>query len=391
MNEISSDDLIALSEGFPPQNQELHHAITVSNSWLETLKEYYLKQVIAMGGSKVKIIFGGEATGKSHWLIDIKNHAEQEDFFTIRLDLSKIDFHLTDSVALYKAVAEKLDIAKLESVIVHRLLSQLGYEEESFKSTGLPLPDYLCEREGCDPPEAKKTIRTCINAIVKTLELEFSFRKFMHHFMEAVVEKDTDFLEIGRLWVRGDKIERSLKTRSLLYETLSKHNARSWLYSFTEVLRFMGFKGAVIILDQFEAILPGFSSQVHYTPQKRNDVYELLRQLIDDMDFFKNILILIAGRAEMMENEKYGIQSYKALNMRIEPGFKQIQYFNKYADLVDSDMIFIELKKSGQLAILAQRIKNLGISSKTEHLSYSLPEIGYRNFRDLFANPRSDQ
>jgi len=390
MIEINHDDLTAIKEGYPPQDQTLISIMTLANPWLEVIKDYYLKQVIAKGGSKVKILFGGEATGKSHWLLDIKQHAEQEGFFTIILDLSKTDFHLTDSVALYKAVAARLDITRLETVIIHKILKQLGYTEESYRPTGLPLPDYLCEREGCDRLEAKKTIRTCINDIVRNLELEFSFRKFMHHFMEAVVEKDKDYLEIGRRWIRGDKMERSLKTSSLLYETLSKHNARSWLYSFMEVVKFMDYNGVVIIIDQFESILPGFSSQVHYTPQKRNDVYELLRQLIDDMDFFKNILILIAGRTDIMEQEKYGLQSYHALWMRIQPGFQQDRYLNKYADLVDSDVIFYELKKNGQLADFAQRIEKIGLSKKIDHMYDNIPEIGFRNFRDLFSNLRND-
>lgn len=387
MTRIEKQDLEALQKGFPPQSPDLIEHLTVSNAWLDLMKHYCLEQVIAQGGSKVKILHGGKATGKSHFLQDLKVYAQREGFFVVDLDLSRIGFHLTDSVAFYKAIAAEVDLDRLEAALTAQILGKLGYDPEDFTSFGGALTEYLRAREKSDPAEAKKDIRTCVHKIANSLELDFAFRKFLHMFMEAVVEKDLEFKEIARSWIRGDKIDRPHKTLSHLYETLAKHNARSWLYSLMEVIKFMGYKGVVILLDQFEAILPKSEAVVYYTPLKRSDVYQLIRQLIDDLDFFRNILILISGNTEILENEKHGLQSYHALWMRIQPGFLQMPQLNVYADLIDADLIFRDLQQGGKLQQLKDKLRDLGVRASAEGsngINPAGPE--YRNFKDLLQD-----
>jgi len=204
--------------------------------------------------------------------------------------------------------------------------------------------------------------------------------------MEAVVEKDKDFMAIARDWIRGEKIASPYKRSSMLHETLAKHNARSWLYSLVEILKFMGYKGVIILLDQFEAILPKSEAVVHYTPMRRNDVYELIRQLIDDMDFFPNTLIVISGSREIFEDEKHGLASYHALWMRIQPGFEQLQNLNVYSDLIDSDLIFHNMQLNGQMEPLKQKLLELGVQPP-----YAADDretnrgFDYQNFRELLS------
>ena len=387
MINASKQDLEALRAGFTPSDPDLIEYLTVPNEWLELMKHYCLEQVVAPGGSKVKILYGGKATGKTHYLQALKVHAQREGFFVIDIDLSQINFHLTNSVAFYKAIVAKVDLEMLEQVLASKILDKLGYSLPDFVSFGGALVDFLCEREKSDPIQAKKDIRTCVHSIVNSLELEFSFRKFMHMFMEAVVEKDNDFMAIARNWIRGEKIESPYKRATMLYETLAKHNARSWLYSLVEIIKFMGFKGVVIMLDQFEAILPKSEAVVYYTPMKRNDVYELIRQLIDDLDFFRNTLIMISGRSEIIENEKYGLPSYHALWMRIQPGFEQLQSLNVYADLIDSNQIFYSLQQKGHLEQLKQKLLDLGIQPfQSDPATKTNLDFEYQNFRELMLS-----
>jgi len=387
MNKIDNEDQEALLSGQPPDNLELLQYLTVPNPWLETMKHYCIDKVIAEGGSKVKIIVGGAATGKSHYLRVIGEYAREEHFLVVNLDLSQIGFHLTDSVAFYKAIAKVVDLDELENTLTSKIIGSLGYDPQEFSSFGGTLTDYLCEVENSEPAIAKKNIRKCIYEIVDTLELEFAFRKFLNSFMEAVVEKDYDFKSIARDWIRGEKIERYSKSSSLLYETLARHNARSWLYSLVEIVKFMNYKGVVILLDQFESILPKSEAGIYYTPLKRNDSYELIRQLIDDLDFFKHILILISGRIELLDEEKYGLKSYHALWMRIQPGFEQQSKLNVYSDLIDADLIFRDLSQQGLLAELKQKFNSLGLSPSFDKRPLEANAgNSYRDFRDLIQS-----
>lgn len=361
MNKPSQSDLELLREGNPPRDPELLRHLTVNNEWLQVMKDYCLDQVVAAGGSKVKILFGSSGTGKSHFINDIRVSAEERGFYAISIDLARTGYRLTDAVALYRALAADLDLDALEQALGALLLKHLGYEPNQWEEHGGSLSDFLCEYEGADLPEARKHIRTCIHEIVNPLELDFAFRKFLHSFMEAVAERDKDFKDIAKAWLRGEKVERTNKSATRLYETLARHNARGWTYSLTEIIKLMGYKGVLLLIDQFEAILPQSEALVHYTPLKRKDIYEFLRQLIDDLDFFKNILVIVCGDKTIIEDEKNGLQSYHALWMRIQPGFEQQPRLNVYADLIDADLIYRDLISASDLESLRVKLRELGV------------------------------
>jgi hypothetical protein len=113
-------------------------------------------------------------------------------------------------------------------------------------------------------------------------------------------------------------------------------------------------------------------------------VYELLRQLIDDLDFFRNILILIDGDTDILEDEPHGLQSYQALWLRIQTGFKQQKYLNLYTDMIDADLIFKNLNECGELEKVICKLMELGVDSQLDVGSQNRP-IGktWLNFRDL--------
>jgi len=387
MRQFSTEDINALQSGLPPDDPELLEMLTVPNDWLSLMKSYCLDQVIASGGSKVKILYGSTATGKSHFLRSLTIYAEQNGYFVVNIDLAQVGFHLTDSVALYRAIAAELDLDTLRRVVLEKILGKLGYAAVDFASFGGVLTDYLCEMEGSDYAQAKKEIRNCINSIVNSMELDFSFRKFLYVYMEAVVERNNDLIQITHEWIKGIKLERTARSGSFLYESLAKNNARSWLYSLVEILKFIGYKGVVVCMDQFESILPKSEAKVFYTAMRRNDCYQFLRQLIDDLDFFRNVLFIISGRSEIVTNELHGLPSYHALWMRIQPGFNQSLYLNNYADLMDADLIFMDMQQKRLLNKLKNTMNLLGIRQQKQDASTNYSEQPeYRNFKDLIRD-----
>ena len=77
---------------------------------------------------------------------------------------------------------------------------------------------------------------------------------------------------------------------------------------------------------------------VHYTKMKREDTYESIRQLIDDIDSMKNIMFVYAFDRELIDNENAGLKSYQALWMRIQNEIVG-ERFNRFADMVDLDRL----------------------------------------------------
>jgi hypothetical protein len=95
--------------------------------------------------------------------------------------------------------------------------------------------------------------------------------------------------------------------------------------------------------------------------------------VIDDAELLNNFLLLLAGRREMIEDEKRGFVSYEALWMRLQTGLVQ-KKFNPLADIVDTDA---HLKANGQdfpervHTQLRQMFSEMGL------------ELEYRGFPDL--------
>ena len=100
-----------------------------------------------------------------------------------------------------------------------------------------------------------------------------------------------------------------------------------------------GYAGLFITIDDLEALVSRSSLEaVHYTKMKREDTYESIRQLIDDIDSMKNIMFVYAFDREMIDNENAGLKSYQALWMRIQNEIVG-ERFNRFTDVVDLDRL----------------------------------------------------
>ncbi len=384
---MTNNDLELLQQGYPPISDEVIEYLTVNNEWLTYMNEYCLPQVINQGGCKVKILYGETATGKSHFLQTIRIRAKNNGFFVVYLDMQELEFHITDIASLYRAISCKVDMQELKDKLMEKLIKRLGYQLSEWISFNGSVYDFVCEREESPIFVADKTIRKCINDIVNNLDISFSFRIFLVRFMEALSDNNEDLIELITKWFMGEKLSYTEKKQSQLFEPLKKQNARVWLFSLIEIIKLSGYSGVVLLFDHFEAIFPHSNCSVSYTNLKRNDVYEMLRQVIDDLDFLKNFLMIIAGNTKIVTDEKYGFESYHALWMRIQQSFKQEQIINPYSDMIDANLVLASLKNSGILIDLTARIDRLidnGIPNVSKHSAAI--DLSHQDFRSVVMN-----
>ena len=75
---------------------------------------------------------------------------------------------------------------------------------------------------------------------------------------------------------------------------------------------------------------------MRYTKLRRNDAYESIRQLIDDIDNMHYVFFLFCFDRELMDNENVGFKTYQALWMRIQNEVVSTR-FNRFADILDLD------------------------------------------------------
>ena len=100
-----------------------------------------------------------------------------------------------------------------------------------------------------------------------------------------------------------------------------------------------GYSGLFIAIDDMEILISRSSLEpVHYTKMKREDTYESIRQLIDDIDSMKHIMFVYAFDRGLTDDENAGLKSYQALWMRIQNEIVG-ERFNRFSDMVDLDRL----------------------------------------------------
>jgi hypothetical protein len=159
-------------------------------------------------------------------------------------------------------------------------------------------------------------------------------------------------------WLHGDRTVKLSQLRAMDFypSRITKYNARHMLRSLAEVVRMGGFSGLFVAIDDLEILVSRSSLEpVHYTKMKREDTYESIRQLIDDIDSMKHIMFVYAFDRELIDNENAGLKSYQALWMRIQNEIVG-EHFNRFADMVDLDRLAAQVYTPDAIMAISRSI-----------------------------------
>ncbi len=339
---IKSEDIKLLSQGQPPKDYILLDKMTLDcNDWLNFIEEHYLKNYIFNGGSKVKLLVGPEGWGKTHLLRSIQNNAKKLGYQTVFISLQDQKRAL-NIVDLYKQCALSIDQGLLLAGLCQRVGKELGYSEDKYKGDKPILP-ILMEEEGSLRSEAIKEIRKAVIRIKRESDLSPSFNVFLYDLLASrlVGAPDDKIDKICWKWFKGDKLEHYEKKGSHLFDKLNRINARVWLYSLIRLVQLSGSSGLVLLIDNLDAITKRDSEtqRYRYTPKVVKDTYELFRQLVDATELLEYFFIVIAGRPEILSDERRGLKSYEALWQRLQTGLISSEHFNRFADMVDTKQL----------------------------------------------------
>ncbi len=336
---LSVEDIIHLRNGEPPDNLNLVRDMTLgSDVWLDRFTQTYLDTYIAEGGSKVKVLIGSEGSGKTHLMREIQSRSLAKDYFGIYLSARDIGSKLNDLPSLYRLIVSCVDMEKVIRGLSLKAARSLGYESGIYDGTTGLLP-YVAE-EGFGTAAAGREIRIAIAKILKDADFSSSIFNFAFTLMkDRLIDEDTAATQIAVKWLRGERLERYERQASGLFETLQKSNARQWLDALLKLIVFSGMKGLVVLIDDIDVMYERSSEtgRFLYTPANIKDTCELIRQLIDDGELLKGLLFVVAGRRNIVEDEKRGFRSYEALWMRLQTGLVPSGMFNSLCDIVDVD------------------------------------------------------
>jgi hypothetical protein len=336
---LTGQDLQALRAGQPPESAEILAGMTLGREiWLDRFQEHYLFNYIFHGGSKVKVLVGGEGAGKTHLLRCLESDARALGYLTVSFSAREMARRLNDLPNFYRTIVERLDQEQLLSGLSRRVARLLGYGPERYQGTDRLLP--LMMDDGLPRYDAEREIRNAAGRAFRDADFGASFSSFAFAVTRSrMIDGSDEGLQLAWKWLRGEKLERRERLQTGFFETLQKANARYWLNSLIGLLNLAGMAGLLVLIDDLEVLTErsGDNNRFLYTPGAIKDTCELFRQMIDDVELLNGFLLVLAGRREVVNDEKRGFKSYEALWMRLQTGLVPGERFNPFADIVDVD------------------------------------------------------
>ena len=351
-----------LRQGKAPGNKELLEELTIGIDFiLKFWMDKYLSEYIPRGGSKIKFLTGRSGSGKTHLLQLLSFKSEEMNF--VPVFISAQNTWLNDFKEVYVSVLRKANLSQLLKQSSHEIIRQLGYNPSEIPEN-MTFVDYLSDI-GQLGPITKREIRQQLehmflsNPLIDNnfaLACSLLTGNILGH---PVLEEPNRRLLM--LWLEGDKEAQlaSIRRLGLSPSKINKYNARHMLRSLVEVSRLAGHNGVVILVDDVEILTKKEGSEsIHYTKMKREDAYESVRELIDEIDTLKNIFFVFSFDNRLIDDDILGLKSYQALWMRIQNEVEGSR-FNKFSDIVDLDRLIEEVYTPEILVEMSQRLSTV--------------------------------
>lgn len=308
---------------------------SLSDFW----KEKYLKEFIPNGGGKVKFVTGRKGSGKSWFLRRMGRIAEEENFQVVSFSAQNVWLH--DFKEIYAEIFRQSDILTCLERCGEQIVINLGYDLECIPAGG-SFMDALAQ-QGQNDALTKREIRKQLKDFFlddPLLDNNFALAcSLLTGGLLGYPALESHNRELLLRWLEGDKTVKlpALRALGMSPVRVTKYNARHMLRSLAEVVSLSGSRGLFVTIDDLDSLLvqdPG--RVIRYTKVKREDTYESIRQLLDDVDSMIRIMIVFALDRVLLDDEKSGLKSYQALWMRVQNEVTG-QRFNRFADIVDLD------------------------------------------------------
>lgn len=353
-------DAELLMQGKVPHNAETRKKLSVGIEFLTDFwEEKYLKEYIAAGGSKMKFVTGRPGSGKSFLLNRVMDAAAGQNYAVASFSAEEIWLH--DFKEIYVEILRQCDILKCLRGCASEIIRLMGVEEDKIPE-GMTFMDYLAQQDMGDAL-TRREIRLQLKKMFledPLLDNNFALACSLltggllgHPLLE---QKNQELL---LAWLGGDRTVKlsMLRALGLSPSRITKYNARHMLRSLARVIHLAGYSGLLVVIDDLEILLNRSSLKpIHYTKLRREDTYESIRQLIDDIDSMRNIMFVFGFDRDLLDNDNYGIKSYQALWMRIQSEIAG-KRFNCFADIVDMDAMGQQIFTAEKLVKMADALK----------------------------------
>ena len=288
--------------------------------WLGAIRSEYLKDFIKRGGAAVKFCIldddGFDTMGGV-----LRDAALREGYAFASVSAVQTRISMIDKI--FHAIARQIDWDALADTYVRNYFVNNGYVlPENGEKPGVVNIAMLNNRD--ETFFRRDVIADIERDINHDYGLCQEFRFAMRRLCINALDSDGPAAYLSdavKDWLRGDlRLVSSLK-EALIFQKVTRYNARAILYSLAHWLRMNQKSGLVLALDisRLLELKPRTDADegFYYSSPSLLDAYEILRQFIDGTDEMEGLMIVVLAPREFLTSEKRGIDRYDALKMRV--------------------------------------------------------------------------
>ena len=322
-----------LKSGVSPGHAGIIGDITVGIDFLSDFWENnYLSEYIPHGGSRIQFLTGRKGSGKSHMIEYFLSRAG--NYKTVSFSAAKVFIH--DFKEIFFEVVRQCDLEGCLRRCAESIISELGFSMDEY---GGSFTDFLMSR-GLNDPVTKREIRLQLNKMFMhnpLIDNNFAYTCALltgGQLGHPLLEEPAREALLGWLGGNNEVKLSTLRNLGLSPVRIAKHNARHMLRSLVEVIKIAGYDGLIIAIDDLDILVSQDSlEEIRYTKLKRDEVYESMRELIDEVDTLRNVFFLFAFDRKLLDDAR-GIKSYQALWFRMQNEI-QSDRLNRFSNMID--------------------------------------------------------
>jgi hypothetical protein len=305
------------------------------------LGDEYLASYLPAGGGSVKLVVTGDAQVADRFEHSLRAVADQQNVQMVALSAETTQAHLIDQV--FFAVARAIDWDQVAVAIL-----QAAYDDISVPAAPgrLTVAEVAVDQD-LDPHELYRSVRRQLeHTLLTDTSLPRELRRALLRLAQAHLSTGDVYPAEARVvmgWLTGERVGLRELRDSMIYARIGRHNARMMLSSVGRLLLRAGHGGLVLHIDLTrlaETRRPPLPERtgIYYSKAAVLDAYELLRQLIDATDDLVGMLVVAVVPPDLVSDEKRGLPSYEALQLRVADEVRDRRRTNPFASLVRLDV-----------------------------------------------------
>lgn len=303
------------------------------DQWLHVVEPEYFAGYVPDGGAGARFVIGdGPALARvQHAAADL---ALRHRMLAVQASAATAKLHMLQE--LFFTIACALPWDRLLQTYVEDLFSQNGYAWPQPGAT-LTMPALAQHYDVAPNLLARNRDQWLTHDLWDDAAMAQDFRSAMLRLCVARLDLDDDAETPILQWLRGEKVGLGLLRQFDIASRINRTNARAMLVSLCHFIRKCGSAGLVLTLDLRPALRPRPEGEgtIRYSPGAVMDLYEVLREIIDDLEHLPGLFLLVlADQALIAGDPKRTLDMYKALEMRIWPDVRPGDQQNPLAPLV---------------------------------------------------------